>query len=90
MLLTDGNDTNPPTYKPGGDNSSDGNDVDSDDDIVLTPGSKTEEQILSLPPYNWRACRFNLAKDITKPATKGEKMAWDQELMPARKQFDNF
>ena len=47
MPLTDGNDTNPPTYKPGGDNSSDGNDVDSNNDVQQFVGRKELEIIES-------------------------------------------
>ena len=65
MHLTDGNDTTPQTYEPGEDNGSGDNDVNNDDKIVPTPGSETEEPMLSLSPYNWRARRCNLEKDIT-------------------------
>ena len=46
MPLTDGNDTNPPTYEPGEDNSSDDNDFNGDNDTVPTLGSDTEEPML--------------------------------------------
>ena len=39
--MTNGNDTNPPTYELGEDNGFDNNDVKNDGDIVTTPGSKT-------------------------------------------------
>ena len=42
MPLTDGSDTNPPTYEPCEYKGSDNNDVNNDDDIVPTPGSKTQ------------------------------------------------
>ena len=90
MPLTNGNDTNTPTYEPGEDNGSDDNDVDDDHDIVTTPGSDTEEPILALPLSNWHACRCNVAKDLTESTAEEEKAAWDKYLMPARKQFDNF
>ena len=90
MPLTNGNDNNAPTYEPGKDNGSDDNDVDDDHDIVTTPGSDTEEPMLALPLSNWRACWCNVAKDLTESTAEEEKAAWDQYLMPARKQFDNF
>ena len=52
MTLIDGNNTNPPTYEPGEDNSSENNYVDEYNDIVTTPGNKTEEPIIALPPSN--------------------------------------
>ena len=90
MPLTDGNNTNPPTYEPGEYNGSDDNYVDDKDDIVPTTGSETEEIMLAIPPYNWHAFRCSLAKDITEPSTEKEKAAWDQDLMPVRKIFGNF
>ena len=90
MPLTNGNDTNTPTYEPGKDNGYDDNDVDDDHDIVTTPGSDTEEPMLELPLSNWRACQCNAAKNLTESTAEEEKAAWDQYLMPARKQFDNF
>ena len=57
MHLTNGNDTNPPTYKSVEYNGSDNNDVDDNNDIVTNPVSKIEELMLALPPSNCRACR---------------------------------
>ena len=90
MPLTDGNNTNPPTYAPVKDIGSDDNDVENDDDIVPTPGINTEEPMLALTLFNWCACRCNLEIYITKPAPEEEKAAWDKDLMPVRKRFDSF
>ena len=90
MPLTDVKDTNPPTYEPCEDKGCDDNDDDGENYIFPTPGSETEEAILSLHPYNWCAFRCNLEKDLTESATEEEKSAWDQYLIPVRKQFDNF
>ena len=90
MPLTDRSDTSPPKYEPGEYNVSDNNDVNNDDDIVPTPGSKTQEPMLALPLSSWHACRCNLAKDLTKPATEEENSSWDQDLMPVRKISETF
>ena len=89
MPLTNDNYTNPPTYEPGGDNGSEDNEVNDNDDIVPTPGSKTQEPMLALPLSSWHAFRCNLEKDLTKPATEEENKVWDQDLMPVRKISEN-
>ena len=88
--MTDGNDTNPATYESCEDNGYEDNDVDDDDDIVPTEGSKTEEPILALHMSNWRVCRCNLIKNLTVQTTEEEKAAWDQDYMPLSKQILQF